>query len=166
MPDPRELGAHVCVGAALSALALAGRDKLTFLIGESLPWLGLWLEQLVAESTGKRGTGILPVADEPLGEPEQYGEDRVFAYLPDVSHPDAALDAAARELAQAGHPLITIPTRGPEDLGRIFMLTELAVAVAGWGLSINPFDQPDALEQQRRNDAGLEHGNLRPPKNS
>ena len=146
MPDPRELGAHVCVGAALSALALAGRDKLTFLIGESLPGLGLWLEQLVAESTGKRGTGILPVADEPLGEPEQYGEDRVFAYYPDVSHPDAALDAAARELAQAGHPLITIPTRGPEDLGRIFMLTELAVAVAGWGLSINPFDQPNVQQ--------------------
>jgi transaldolase/glucose-6-phosphate isomerase len=145
-PDPRELGAHVCVGAALSALALAGRDKLTFLIGESLPGLGLWLEQLVAESTGKRGTGILPVADEPLGDPAQYGEDRVFAYLPDVSHPDAALDAAAHELAEAGHPLVTIPTRGPEDLGRVFMLAELAVAVAGWGLSINPFDQPNVQQ--------------------
>src|SRR5438445_989666 len=146
MPDPRALGAHVCLGAALGALALAGRDKLTFLIGESLPGLGLWLEQLFAESTGKHGTGILPVADEPLGEPGEYGEDRVFAYLPDVSRPDAELDAAARALADAGHPLITIPTRGPEDLGRVFMLAELAVAVAGWGLSINPFDQPNVQQ--------------------
>jgi len=146
MPDPRALGAHVCLGAALSALALAGRDKLTFLIGESLPGLGLWLEQLFAESTGKHGTGILPVADEPLGEPGEYAEDRVFAYLPDVSRPDAELDAAARALADAGHPLITIPTRGPEDLGRVFMLAELAVAVAGWGLSINPFDQPNVQQ--------------------
>ena len=76
--------AGVWLGAALSALAQAGRDKLTFVISESLPGLGLWLEQLVAESTGKHGTGILPVADEPLGEPDGYGEDRVFAYLPDV----------------------------------------------------------------------------------
>lgn len=144
--EPRELPAYVCVGAALSALAQAGRDKLTFLIGDSLPGLGLWLEQLVAESTGKHGTGILPVAEEPLGPPSQYGEDRVFAYLPDPEHPDAELADAAKELSAAGHPLITIPTRGPGDLGRVFMLAELAVAVAGWGLSINPFDQPNVQQ--------------------
>jgi len=144
--DPRELGAHVCLGAALSALARAGRDKLTFLIGDSLPGLGLWLEQLFAESTGKHGTGILPVAEEPLGDIGEYGEDRVFAYLRDVERPDAQLDSAAQELAQAGHPLITIPTRGPLDLGRVFMLAELTVAVAGWGLEINPFDQPNVQQ--------------------
>jgi transaldolase / glucose-6-phosphate isomerase len=144
--DAGELSAHVCMGAALSALAQAGRDKLTFLIGDSLPGLGLWLEQLVAESTGKLGRGILPVADEPLGAPAQYGEDRVFAYLPDVEHPDERLDAAARALREAGHPLITIPTRGPRDLGRVFMLAELTVAVVGWGLSINPFDQPNVQQ--------------------
>ncbi len=138
--------AYVWLGAALSALAQSGRDKLTFIISSSLPGLGLWLEQLVAESTGKRGTGILPVAEEPLGAVEEYGEDRVFAHLPDLGVPDAALDARARELADAGHPMLRIPTRGPLDLGRVFMLAELAVAVAGWGLRINPFDQPNVQQ--------------------
>jgi glucose-6-phosphate isomerase len=138
--------AGVWLGAALSALARAGRDKLTFVISETLPGLGLWLEQLVAESTGKHGTGILPVADEPLGEPSRYGEDRVFAYLPDLHAPDAALDARVQALADAGHPLITMPTNGPADLGRLFLLWELAVATAGWGLQINPFDQPNVQQ--------------------
>ncbi|MBA3809524.1 MAG: glucose-6-phosphate isomerase [Solirubrobacterales bacterium] len=138
--------AGVWLGAALSALALAGRDKLTFLIAETLPGLGLWLEQLVAESTGKHATGILPVAEEPVGEPGEYGADRVFAYLPDLGAPDPALEERAQALAAAGHPLITIATHGPEDLGRVFMLAELAVAVAGWGLSINPFDQPNVQQ--------------------
>jgi transaldolase/glucose-6-phosphate isomerase len=143
---PREQPAGVWLGAALSALAQAGRDKLTFVISESLPGLGLWLEQLVAESTGKRSTGILPVAEEPLGEPADYGDDRVFAYLPDVHAPDRTLDARMRALADAGHPLLRIPTGGPADLGRVFMLFELAVAVAGWGLQINPFDQPNVQQ--------------------
>lgn len=134
------------LGCALSAFAQAGRDKLTFLIADTLPGLGLWLEQLVAESTGKHETGILPVADEPLGEPGAYGADRVFAYLPDLNSPDAEMDAAVKALAQAGHPLITIPTRGPGDLGRVFQLAELSVAVAGWGLQINPFDQPNVQQ--------------------
>jgi len=138
--------AGVWLGAALSALAQAGRDKLTFLISESLPGLGLWLEQLVAESTGKHETGILPVAEEPLGEPDSYGDDRVFAYLPNLDAPDPALDTRVRALADAEHPLITIPTRGPGDLGRVFLLSELAVAVAGWGLQINPFDQPNVQQ--------------------
>jgi transaldolase / glucose-6-phosphate isomerase len=86
------------------------------------------------------------VADEPLGDVGEYGEDRVFAYLRDVERPDPQLDAASQELAQAGHPLITIPTRGPLDLGRVFMLAELTVAVAGWGLEINPFDQPNVQQ--------------------
>jgi transaldolase / glucose-6-phosphate isomerase len=143
---PATHGAAVWLGAALSALAQTGRDKLTFLIAPTLPGLGLWLEQLVAESTGKHGTGILPVADEPVGEPELYGEDRVFAYLPDIAAHEPELDARAQALAAAGHPVITIPTRGPTDLGRVFMLAELAVAVAGWGLEINPFDQPNVQQ--------------------
>jgi transaldolase / glucose-6-phosphate isomerase len=143
---PGKLGAATWMGAALSALAQTGRDKLTFVISRSLPGLGLWLEQLVAESTGKRSTGILPVAEEPLGAPEHYGEDRVFAYLPDADAPDAELDARVEELAGAGHPLLRIPTRGPGDLGRVFMLAELVVAVAGWGLEINPFDQPNVQQ--------------------
>ena len=138
--------AGVWLGAALSGLARAGRDKLTFVISATLPGLGLWLEQLVAESTGKHGTGILPVADEPLGAPESYGEDRVFAYLPDLRMPDAGLDASVQALADAGHPVIRMPTHGPADLGRLFLLWELAVAVAGWGLEINPFDQPNVQQ--------------------
>jgi transaldolase / glucose-6-phosphate isomerase len=141
-----ELGAAVWLGAAMSALAWAGRDKLTFLIGPSLPGLGLWLEQLVAESTGKHGRGILPVAEEPIGPPERYGEDRVFAYLPDLGAPDAELEHAADALASAGHPLLRLPTHGPADLGRVFMLAEIAVASAGWGLEINPFDQPNVQQ--------------------
>jgi glucose-6-phosphate isomerase len=138
--------AAVWLGAALSALAQAGRDKLTFLIPESLPGLGLWLEQLVAESTGKHGTGILPVAEEPLGDPGVYGDDRVFAYLSDLEEPDRELDVLAHACADAGHPVITIPTHGASDLGRVFFLSELAVAVAGWGLEINPFDQPNVQQ--------------------
>jgi transaldolase/glucose-6-phosphate isomerase len=145
-PTPGEQPAGVWMGAALSALAQAGRDKLTFVIADSLPGLGLWLEQLVAESTGKRSTGILPVAEEPPGEPDDYGDDRVFAYLSDAHAPDPALDAHVERLAAAGHPLLSIPTRGPADLGRVFMLFELAVAVAGWGLEINPFDQPNVQQ--------------------
>jgi glucose-6-phosphate isomerase len=144
--DAPEQIAGVWLGAALSALAQAGRDKLTFVISESLPGLGLWLEQLVAESTGKHGAGILPVAEEPLGEPSVYGEDRVFAYLPDRGAPDPALQARVGALADAGHPVITIPTRGPGDLGRVFLLAEIAIAVAGWGLQINPFDQPNVQQ--------------------
>jgi glucose-6-phosphate isomerase len=140
------LPAAVWLGAALSGLAGAGCDKLTFVISETLPGLGLWLEQLVAESTGKHGSGILPVADEPLGDPAVYGQDRVFAYLPDLHAPDAALDARVHALADAGHPVLTMPTRGPTDLGRLFLLWELAVAATGWGLQINPFDQPNVQQ--------------------
>jgi glucose-6-phosphate isomerase len=138
--------AGVWIGAALSALARGGRDKLTFVIDESLPGLGLWLEQLVAESTGKQGTGILPVAEEPLGEPSEYGEDRVFVYLSDLDAPDPPLRERVDALAEAGHPLLLVPTHGARDLGRVFMLWEIAVAVAGWGLSINPFDQPNVQQ--------------------
>jgi glucose-6-phosphate isomerase len=145
-PAAGEPPAWLWLGAALSALAQAGRDKLTLLPSRSLASVGLWLEQLFAESTGKHGTGILPVAEEPPGEPESYGEDRVFLHLPDVGAPDPDLDATAQRLAEAGHPLITLPTGGPADLGRVFALAELAVAVAGWGLDINPFDQPNVQQ--------------------
>ncbi|HEX7609308.1 MAG TPA: hypothetical protein VF380_01425 [Solirubrobacteraceae bacterium] len=165
--EPGADPAAVWLGAVLSALARAGRDKLTFLISPTLPGLGLWLEQLVAESTGKRHTGILPVAEEPVGDPGQYGEDRVFAHLPDVGAPDPALDARVRALADAGHPVVTIPTTGPGDLGRIFLLAEIAVAVAGWGLEINPFDQPNvqqAKDATKRVLAGYEaEHELSPP---
>ncbi len=157
--------AAIWLGAALAGLAGAGRNKLTFVIADSLPGLGLWLEQLVAESTGKHGTGVLPVAEEPLGEPSEYGSDRVFAYLPDLERTDPQTGQRVEALAAAGHPVVTIPTAGPADLGRVFMLAELATAVVGWGLQINPFDQPNvqqAKDATNRVLAGYEAANELP----
>jgi glucose-6-phosphate isomerase len=130
------------LGAALGELALRGRDKLTFVVSDPIASFGLWAEQLVAESTGKQGKGILPVADEPLGDPAAYGDDRVFVHLRNSGEPDARVE----ELAGAGHPVITIDAGGTDDLGRIFFLSEFATAVAGWALGINPFDQPNVQE--------------------
>lgn len=133
------------LGSVLGELALAGRDKLTFVVDPPIESYGLWVEQLIAESTGKHGTGILPVADEPVGAPEAYGNDRVFVHLHDASGhgvgPDN--DAAVARLVEAGQPVVTIPAHGPSDLGRIMYLFEFATAVAGWVLAINPFDQPN-----------------------
>jgi hypothetical protein len=94
----------------------------------------------VAESTGKHGKGILPVADEPLGAPEAYGDDRVFVHL---RGEDAKLDEKMQGLAHAGQAVLTIPTKGARDLGRIMFFAEFATAVSGWALGINPFDQPN-----------------------
>ena len=131
------------LGASLAALALQGRDKLTFVVDDKIGSFGLWVEQLVAESLGKQGKGIVPVTDEPLGAPDVYGEDRVFAYLRDNEDPDEAMDDAVRALAEAGQPTVTLSAGGAGDLGRIFFFAEFATAVAGWALEINAFDQPD-----------------------
>jgi transaldolase / glucose-6-phosphate isomerase len=134
------------LGLVMGELARQGRDKATFIVSPPIDSFGLWVEQLIAESTGKEGRGILPVADEPVGPPEGYGEDRVFAYLRHVEAPDEALDAQARALADAGHPTLTLAVHGPIDLGRIFFFAEFAIAAAGWVLNINPFDQPNVQE--------------------
>ncbi len=134
------------LGVAIGELARGGRDKLTFVISEPIDSFGLWVEQLVAESTGKRGTGIVPVAGEPLGKPDVYGEDRVFAYLRNRSTPDRELDDHLDALADAGHPVITVEFSEPSDLGAQFFLWEFAVAVSGAVLQINAFDQPNVQE--------------------
>ena len=131
------------LGVSLAALALQGRDKLTFVVDTPIASFGLWVEQLVAESLGKRGKGIVPVTDEPLGASDGYGEDRVFCYLRGMDEPDEALDAQVKALAEAGQPTVTLSAGGPGDLGRIFFFAEFATAVAGWALQINAFDQPD-----------------------
>ncbi|WCB92644.1 hypothetical protein DSM104299_01341 [Baekduia alba] len=130
------------LGSVLGELSLARRDKLTFLVDPPIESYGLWVEQLIAESTGKHGKGILPVADEPVGAPEAYGSDRVFVHLHDAGHHPADAGAVQR-LIDAGQPVITIPAHGAADLGRIMLLFEFATAVAGWVLEINPFDQPN-----------------------
>jgi RpiB/LacA/LacB family sugar-phosphate isomerase len=131
----------VRLGAALAALARTGRDKVTFVLSEKIDALAGWLEHLLAESLGKDGTGLVPVVDEPLGDPSVYGSDRVFVALTvggDGSH-DAALDA----LAAAGHPVIRIELEDPLDVGAEFFRWELATATAGAILGVNPFDEPD-----------------------
>lgn len=134
------------LGLALGALAQAGRDKLTLVVDPPLRSLGLWLEQLIAESTGKRGSGIVPVADEPLGPPEAYGEDRVFVHVCDASRRDEGTIRRLDALGAAGHPVLPVTFAEPEDLGALFLDWELAVAIAGSVLRINPFDQPNVQE--------------------
>jgi transaldolase/glucose-6-phosphate isomerase len=134
------------LGLVMGELARQGRDKATFIVSPPIDSFGLWVEQLIAESTGKMGRGILPVAGESVGPPEVYGTDHVFAYLRHVETPDEALDAQVQALADAGHPTLTLAVHGPIDLGRIFFFAEFAIAVAGWVLDINPFDQPNVQE--------------------
>jgi glucose-6-phosphate isomerase len=131
------------LGVSLAALAIQGRDKLTMVVDDSIASFGLWAEQLVAESLGKQGKGIVPVTDEPVGVPDVYGRDRVFSYLRDSEEPSEPLDEAILALAADEQPTVTLSAGGPEDLGRIFFFAEFATAVAGWALGINPFDQPD-----------------------
>jgi transaldolase / glucose-6-phosphate isomerase len=156
---PDDPGAHnsgLWLGAALGELSLRGRDKLTFVVDDpEISSVGLWLEQLVAESTGKHGKGILPVADEPVGAPEAYGDDRVFVHL---RGDGAKLDEQMGGLAHAGQAVITINTRGAKDLGRVFFFAEFATAVAGWALGINPFDQPNVQEAKDNTKKVLETG--------
>jgi glucose-6-phosphate isomerase len=155
-----ETNAGLWLGSAIGEMARQGRDKLTFIVSEPIESFGLWAEQLVAESTGKHGRGILPVAGEPLGAPGVYGPDRVFAYLRNADEPDEQLDAAVEQLASEGQPTLTLATHGPVDLGRIFFLSEFAVAVAGWALEINPFDQPDVQEAKDKSKEVLAAGSI------
>ena len=141
--DSSNTNSGLWLGIAWGELALCGRDKLTYAIDPPLESFGLWVEQLIAESTGKQGKGILPVVGEPIGAPESYGDDRTFMHLRHVDSPNAELDAKMEALAAAGHPVITRTIHGPTDLGRLFFFAEFATAVAGWVLGINPFDQPN-----------------------
>lgn len=133
----------VRLGLMLGAAAIAGRDKLTFVMSSGVSSLGAWIEQLVAESTGKLGKGIVPVEGETLGEPSSYASDRIFVSVALDSDVDQAPDQALGALAKLGHPVIRIRIRQLEDLGQEFFRWEVATAVAGAVLGINPFDQPD-----------------------
>lgn len=126
------------LGAVMGEAALAGRDKFTAALGRGFETFGDWVEQLIAESTGKEGKGIVPVTGEDLADPGSYGSDRLFVALGD--HPQ--LDA----LAAAGHPVVRLPISQPADLGAEFFRAEFATAVAGSILGINAFDQPNVAE--------------------
>jgi glucose-6-phosphate isomerase len=140
------------LGAFMSAAALEGRDKLTVALAPSFASLGLWIEQLVAESTGKHGKGLLPVVDEPLGRPDEYGSDRAFVSI--ASETDAADEERLGALEAAGFPVLRLSIRH-DGLGAEFFRWEFATAVAGAALGINPFDEPNVSEAKEKTRALL-----------
>jgi transaldolase/glucose-6-phosphate isomerase len=131
------------LGAILGTLGNLGRNKVTIATSHGISDLGAWLEQLIAESTGKLGKGLIPVDREALGSPEVYGNDRVFAHLRLASEPDTTQKQKLDALRKAGHPVIEIELADIYDLGQEFFRWEIATAVAGSILQINPFNQPD-----------------------
>jgi transaldolase / glucose-6-phosphate isomerase len=133
----------VVLGAILGTAANNGRDKLTIIASPGISDLGAWLEQLLAESTGKSGKGIIPVDRESLAKPDNYGADRVFAYLRLESAPDKTQDAAVAALEKAGQPVVRITVQDPYAIGEEFFRWEIATAVAGSIIGINAFNQPD-----------------------
>ena len=147
-PDPA-VNPGVALGIAIGTLARDGRDKLTFLPDDDIASFGAWAEQLLAESTGKHGVGIVPVDLEPLGRPEAYGADRVFVRMAIDGGTDGGRDALADALAGAGHPVIRIALADPIDLGAEFVRWEVATAIAGAVLRIDPFDQPNVEEAKQ-----------------
>jgi len=140
---PPEENPGVVLGTIMGVCARAGRDKITIITSPGISDLGAWLEQLIAESTGKVGKGIIPVDQESIAPPEAYGKDRLFAYVRLESGPDPKQDKAVEALEKAGHPVVRILVAAPYDLGQEFFRWEIATAVAGSILGINAFNQPD-----------------------
>jgi len=148
---PRD-SAAVRLGAALAGLAKSGRDKVTLVLSRKLRSLGPWIEQLLAESLGKDGKGLVPVDDEPLGSPAVYGADRVFVAI--TLEGDGTYDVYLDALEDAGHPVIRIPIKDTLEIGAEFFRWELATAAAGVLLGVNPFDEPD-VTRAKENTAAL-----------
>jgi transaldolase / glucose-6-phosphate isomerase len=140
---PVEENPGAVLGVVLGAAHNLGRDKVTIITSPGISDLGAWLEQLLAESTGKDGKGIIPVDREQVGEPEVYGKDRLFVYLRLETAPDAAQDAKVTALENSGQPVVRISLGDTYDLGQEFFRWEIATAVAGSIIGINPFNQPD-----------------------
>jgi len=156
----------VILGAILGVAAQHGRDKLTIITSPGVASLGAWLEQLLAESTGKLGRGIVPVDAEPVGAPAVYGADRVFAYLRLLSDKDEGNEAAVSALEAAGQPVVRITLTDAMQIGQEFFRWEMATAVAGAIIGINPFDQPDVEAQKvktRELTAAYEKSGALPP---
>jgi transaldolase / glucose-6-phosphate isomerase len=156
----------VILGAILGTAAVHGRDKMTIIASPGIHDLGAWLEQLIAESTGKAGKGIIPVDREKLGKPAVYGNDRVFAYLRLQTEPNKAQDAAVAALEKAGHPVVRISLPNRYNLGQEFFRWEIATAVAGSIIGINAFNQPDVeaskIETKKLTSEYEEKGKLPP----
>jgi transaldolase/glucose-6-phosphate isomerase len=133
------------LGVTMSIASQSGRDKLTLVASPELASLGSWIEQLVAESTGKEGHGVVPVDLEPVGAPADYGDDRLFVYIR-LGEGDAAQSRAVGALEKAGHPIVYLTLENRAALGREFFRWEVATAVAGAVLGVNPFDEPNVTE--------------------
>jgi transaldolase/glucose-6-phosphate isomerase len=145
VPASENPGARL--GAILGECAKAGRDKLTVVADPKIASFGLWVEQLIAESTGKEGKGIVPIAGESLGAPSVYGDDRLFVSLA-IGRPESETESKLKALEAAGHPVVYHTLTDAYDLGEEFFLWEIATAFAGWRLGINPFDQPNVQESK------------------
>jgi transaldolase/glucose-6-phosphate isomerase len=143
------------LGAFMGESARAGQDKLTLALPEEIASFGGWVEQLIAESTGKEDVGIVPVVGEPLGEPDVYGQDRVFVAIGDHDGLD--------ELESVGHPVVRLRYDGREQIGGEFFRWEMATSIAGYVLGINPFDQPNVQEAKDATKAILASGSVEDP---
>jgi glucose-6-phosphate isomerase len=141
VPDYQNNGAWL--GVCMGALALHGRDKLTLVTSHSIADFGLWAEQLIAESTGKEGKGIIPVSSEPIMEPDCYGDDRLFVYLRVAGDENLVTDELINRLISSGQPTVVLQLKDTYDIGGEFFRWEFATAVAGSILGIQPFNQPD-----------------------
>ncbi|MGI8586581.1 MAG: bifunctional transaldolase/phosoglucose isomerase [Chloroflexia bacterium] len=153
---PAKENPGVWLGAVLGTLGLAGRDKVTFVTTIGTDSFGDWAEQLIAESTGKQGKGLVPIAGEAVGVPEDYGDDRVFVYMPKAGDEQDDLDEAVSRLMDAGQPVITLPLEDEYDMGGEFFRWETAIAIAGKILGINPFDEPNVTESKNNTKRLLE----------
>jgi transaldolase/glucose-6-phosphate isomerase len=166
-PDvPPHENPGVQLGLAMGLAGLEGRDKVTILSSKKIADFGAWAEQLIAESTGKDGKGLIPIAGEPLGDPALYGNDRFFIDLRTEGEADAAHDEKLSALEKAGHPVVRIVLQSIEHIGQEFFRFELATAVAGSVLGINPFNQPDveaAKIKTRELTAAFEKSGKLPP---
>ncbi len=136
------------LGTIMGVLAKNGRDKVTIITSPGIASLGAWLEQLLAESTGKEGTGLIPVAGERIESPELYGKDRLFAYVRLASRPDSKQEEAVRALEKAGHPVVQMDVPELIDIGAEFFRWEFATGIAGAVLGINAFNQPNVQESK------------------
>jgi len=142
---PVESNPGVWLGGVMGKLATLGRNKLTLIMSPKVATFGYWVEQLLAESTGKEGKGIVPVEGEPVGKPGVYGDDRLFVYVRmDADPPNRAVQA----LEKTGHPVVTLTMRDKYDLGGEFFRWEVATAIAGSILGIDAFDQPNVQESK------------------
>jgi transaldolase/glucose-6-phosphate isomerase len=153
---PAAANPGLSLGTLLGMAARHGRDKVTFVLAQPLQAFGAWVEQLLAESTGKDGRGLIPVVDEPLGPTQVYSHDRLFVWLRLGEHAEPAIEEQLTILEKAGHPVVRIAVPAVLDLGAEALRWELATATAGALLGVNPFDEPNVAASKRQTEAFLQ----------